>query len=191
MQNTPSSTLIIPTTRLILRQWKEEDVEPFAILNADPRVMEYFPSVKSFEESVKEYEMILAHFKKYGYGWWAVSEIDKVNFIGFIGLRYIDFPSSFTPAVEIGWRLAYNYWKKGYATEGARAALEYGFKTLKLSEIISFTSTSNIRSQAVMKRIGMHHYPKDDFDNPKLPEGHPLRRHALYRLNINNWYKQI
>lgn len=181
---------MIKTNRLILRPWQENDLEPFAKLNADSRVMEYFPSVKTFEESVKEYEAILEQFKKHGYGWWAVSELNKNNFIGFIGLRYIDFPASFTPAVEIAWRLAYDYWGKGYATEGANASLKYGFKVLKLTEIISFTSNPNFRSQAVMKRIGMHHNPEDDFDHPKLSEGHPLRRHILYRLKSNEWQQQ-
>ncbi len=181
---------MIKTNRLILRPWRKDDLESFAELNADSRVMEHFPSVKTFEESTKEYESILEQFKTQGYGWWAVSELNKNNFIGFIGLRYIDFPASFTPNIEIAWRLAYDYWGKGYATEGAHASLEYGFKVLKLPEIISFTSTLNIRSQAVMKRIGMHHCPEYDFDHPKLPEGHPLRKHVFYQLKSNEWYQQ-
>lgn len=182
--------MTIETKRLILRPWKEEDLEPFAQLNADPQVMQYFPAVKTFEESTLEYNAILEHFKKHGYGWWAVSEKNGTNFIGFIGLRYIDFPASFTPAVEIAWRLAYDYWGKGYATEGANASLDYGFKVLELSEIIAVTSIPNIRSQAVMKRIGMHHNTKDDFDHPKLPEGHPLIRHVVYRLDKTDWQRQ-
>lgn len=179
--------MTIRTERLILRHWQENDLESFARLNADPRVMEYFPSVKTFEESSKEYEAILEHFRKYGYGWWAVSEKNKTNFIGFIGLRYIDFPASFTPSVEIAWRLAYDYWRKGYATEGANASLEYGFEVLKLPEIISFTSVPNIRSQAVMERIGMHHDSQDDFDHPKLSKEHKLSRHVLYRIKSSEW----
>ncbi len=146
--------MMIKTNRLILRSWQKEDLLLFAELNADPRVMEYFPSIKSFAESLKEYETIQEHFSNHGYGWWAVSENDKTNFIGFLGLRYIDFPASFTPAVEIAWRLAYDHWGKGYATEGALASLEYGFKELKLKEIISFTSAPNFRSQAVMTVLG-------------------------------------
>lgn len=178
---------MIQTERLVLRPWKEEDLVPFARLNADPRVMEFFPSVKTFKESSNEYEAILEHFKKHGYGWWAVSETNRSNFIGFIGLRYIDFPAVFTPAIEVAWRLAYEYWGKGYATEGAKASLQYGFEILNFSEIISFTSTINIRSQAVMERIGMHHNPKEDFDHPKLPDGHSLKRHVLYRINHSDW----
>lgn len=179
----------IKTKRLLLRQWKESDLDPFAQLNADPCVMEFFPSVKTFEESSKEYEAILEHFKKHGYGWWAVSAINHSDFIGFIGLRYIDFPAAFTPAIEIAWRLSHKYWGKGYATEGANASLQYGFEILNFPEIISFTSIINIRSQAVMKRIGMHHDPKDDFDHPKLPKEDRLSRHVLYRLKASNWQK--
>ena len=104
--------------------------------------------------------------------------------IGFIGLEHVDFVAHFTPAIEIGWRLGFDHWGKGYATEGAKAALQYGFETLKLEEIVSFTAKTNLRSQNVMKKIGMHHDPKEDFDHPKLPDGHPLQRHVLYRLKL-------
>lgn len=181
---------MIKTARLILRPWTDEDLEPFAMMNADPRVMEYFPSTKSYEESLTEYRVILDHFKKHGYGLWAVSEHGKTNFIGFIGLSYIDFPAAFTPTVEVGWRLAYEYWGKGYATEGAKASLKYGFEVLNLQEIISFTSVQNLRSRAVMEKIGMLRDPKDDFDHPKLPEGHRLRRHVLYRLKQTEWHEK-
>lgn len=174
--------MIIKTKRLILRPWQEEDLEPFARLNADPCVMEYFPSVKSYTETVEEYHRILAHFKKYGWGFCAATLATNLEFIGFIGLRFDDFAAPFTPAVEIGWRLASKHWGKGYATEGALASLKYGFENLQLKEVISFTSTLNTRSIAVMKKIGMHHEITDDFDNPKLPENHPLRRHVLYRI---------
>lgn len=182
--------MIIKTKRLILRPWQDADLEPFARINADPRVMEFFPSVKTFKESASEYEAILEHFKKHGYGWWAVSEINNPNFIGFIGLRYLDFSAAFTPAIEVAWRLAYEYWGRGYATEGAKASLQYGFEILNFSEIISFTSTINFRSQAVMERIGMHHNPKDDFDNPKLSQEHRLCRHVLYRISKTDWKKK-
>lgn len=179
--------MFIKTTHLTLRHWQKCDLEPFALMNADPRVMEHFPSIKTFEESLKEYEAILEHFEKHGYGLWAVSENNKTNFIGYIGLRYIDFPAAFTPAVEVGWRLAYDYWRKGYATEGAKASLKYGFEILKLPEIISFTSSENLRSRKVMERIGMHRCEKNDFDHPKLPEGHRLRRHIFYKISQSDW----
>lgn len=179
--------MTIMTKRLVLRPWQEDDLEPFAQMNADSQVREFFPATSTFEESVKENEAIISHFKIHGYGWWAVSEVNKTNFMGFIGLRHIDFPAAFTPAVEVAWRLFPTYWGKGYATEGAKASLRYGFEILKLSDIIAVTSVLNIRSQAVMKRIGMQHETGFDFDNPKLPEGHVLRRHLFYRVKKSDW----
>lgn len=177
----------IKTPRLILRPWQEEDLEPFAALNRDLQVMEYFPSTKTFEESVNEYKRILQHFAQHGWGFFAVSLIGSSAFIGFIGLRYDDFPAHFTPAVEVGWRLKVEHWGHGYATEGAKACLKYGFEKLNLNEIISFTTVQNSRSRRVMEKIGMHPDPKDDFDHPKLLENHPLRRHVLYRLKKSEW----
>lgn len=176
--------MTIQTPRLILRQWRSEDLEPFAQLNADPRVMEYFPATLSPEESDQMAERMEKKIAEKGWGFWAVSLRETDDFIGFIGLNDIDqasFPTSFTPCVEIGWRLALAHWGKGYATEGAKAALAYGFETLLLSEIVAFTAVLNQRSQAVMKKIGMHHDPKDDFLHPKLPEGHPIKPHVLYK----------
>src|SRR5262249_4012190 len=124
---------------------------------------------------------------------WAVAVPGIADFIGFIGLNDVDkstFPTHFAPAVEIGWRLAFEYWGKGYATEGAQAVLKYGFETLNLDEIVSFTAIQNMLSRRIMAKIGMHHDPKDDFDNPKLPEGHHLRKHVLYRLNQTEWHEK-
>lgn len=174
---------ILKTKRLVLRPWKEEDLVPFAALNADPRVMEYFPSTLSRKESDDLAKQISTASEKQGWGLWAVSIPLVADFIGFIGLAKPSFDAHFTPAVEIGWRLAFDYWGKGYATEGAKAALAYGFETLHLPEIVSFTAVQNSRSRHVMEKIGMDHDPKDDFDHPKLPEGHPLRRHVLYRIS--------
>lgn len=179
----------IKTNRLILRPWKDSDLEPFADLNADPRVMEFFPGLKSRGESDESVRIASDHISKTGWGPWAAELIDTGEFIGFIGLSEVPFTAPFTPAVEVGWRLAYNFWGKGYATEGAKAALEYGFKTLGLNEIVSFTTVMNRRSRHVMKKMGMHHDPKDDFDHPKIAEGHPLRRHVLYRLLKSEWEK--
>ncbi|MBA3815534.1 MAG: GNAT family N-acetyltransferase [Parachlamydiaceae bacterium] len=180
---------VIETERLVLRHWQQEDLEYFAAMNTDPHVMEFFPAVKNFDESLREYQAIEKHFENHGYGWWAVSESNNSKFIGFIGLRYIDFPAAFTPAVEIAWRLMYEYWGKGYATEGAIASLEYGFEIQRLPEIISFTSAQNIRSRKVMERIGMQASPKDDFTHPKLQESHPLSKHVFYRINNDEWKK--
>lgn len=179
---------IIQTERLILRQWRQEDLEPFAQLNADPRVREYFPGVLSRQESDASVELMSNHIEKYAWGFWAASLIETDEFIGFIGLEDVHFSAPFnrsTPAIEIGWRLAYNYWGKGYATEGAKGALQYGFNTLNLEEIVSFTAVQNMRSRRVMEKIGMYHDEKDDFNHPKLREDHPLKQHVLYRIKSN------
>ena len=180
----------LKTERLILRPWCEQDLEPFAKLNADPRVMEYFPATLSKAESDQLAGRIKTKMDEKGWGIWAVSVPGVAEFIGFIGLNsedQISFPAPFTPAVEVGWRIAFEYWGKGYATEGAKAALAYGFETLNLGEIVSFTAVQNMRSRRVMERIGMHHDQRDDFDHPKLAEGHPLRKHVLYRLSQEEW----
>ena len=180
----------LKTTRLILRPWREEDLEPFALLNADPRVMEYFPSVLNHKESNDLARRIIANLEEKGWGLWAVSVPGVADFIGFIGLAKPSFEAHFTPAVEVGWRLAFDHWGKGYATEGAKAALAYGFETLQLPEIVSFTAVQNTRSIRIMEKIGMHHDPKDDFDHPKLPKEHKLNRHVLYRLKASEWQQQ-
>ena len=171
----------LQTERLCLRRWLPSDRAPFAALNADPRVMEYFPAPLSRHESDALVTRIEAHFAEHGFGLWAVEIPHVVPFAGFIGLAIPRFTAHFTPCVEIGWRLAAAHWGQGYATEGARAVLRFGFETLGLNEIVSFTVPANHRSRRVMERIGMSHHPVDDFDHPALPAGHPLRRHVLYR----------
>lgn len=188
MQNI-EHTPIIRTDRLILRPWREEDLGLFAKINADPKVMEYFPSILSKEESDSLAEKIQKELTEKKYGLWAVEVSGVAPFIGFIGLHYQDFHAAFTPCVEVGWRLDIQYWGKGYATEGAKAALNYGFKTIGLNEVVSFTAVQNMRSIAVMERIGMSHQESDDFDHPKLPEGRSLRRHVLYRITADEWRK--
>lgn len=181
--------MVIKTDRLILRQWKEEDLELFAQLNADPRVMEYFPALLTRKESDERALCWQEKIEKSGWGFWAVSLPGVAEFIGCIGLLPVQFQAPFTPAVEIGWRLAFDYWGKGYATEGAKASLAYGFQTLLLNEIVAFTTTQNRRSRHVMEKIGMHRYPGDDFDHPNLPKDHPFLRHVLYRIQADEWRK--
>ena len=171
---------MIKTKRLLLRQWQEEDYEPFARMNADPRVMEFFPNLKTRQESDAMIKKMSNHIAQFGWGFWAASLIETDQFIGFIGLEEVSFKATFTPAVEIGWRLCYDFWGRGYASEGALASLQYGFQVLKLDEIVSFTAVQNLRSRAVMERIGMHY--DSDFEHPKLPEGHALRNHVLYKI---------
>lgn len=170
------------TDRLLLRRWRPSDRDPFAAMNADARVMEHFPNLLTREESDATAARIDNHFEQHGFGLWAVEVIGVSPFIGFVGLATPRFEASFTPCVEIGWRLAAEHWGHGYATEGARAAAAFGFESLGLSEIVSFTVPANIRSRRVMEKIGMTNDPADDFDHPLLPAGHPLQRHVLYRL---------
>lgn len=173
---------MIKTPRLILRRWRESDRKPFAALNADPVVMEYFPERLTRQQSESLIEEIEAGLEERGYGLWAVQVEATSEFIGFTGLEVPTFNASFTPAVEVGWRLARSAWGNGYATEAARASLAFGFEEVGLVEIVSFTAATNMRSRAVMDRIGMIHKPGDDFDHPGLPNGHPLSRHVLYRV---------
>ena len=178
---------VIKTDRLMLRQWQEEDLEPLARLNTDPRVMEFLLAPLTREESAARLEAYRKHIREHGWGLWAVSVPGVSDFIGWIGLWPIGFEAHFTPAIEVGWRLLPEFWGYGYATEGARASLRYGFEVLKLGEIVSITVPANVRSRRVMERLGMHRDPKDDFEHPMLSEGHPLRKHVLYRLNANEW----
>lgn len=170
------------TRRLLLRPWKKRDRAPFAALNADPRVMEFFPRTLTRKESDGLIVRIEEHVRERGFGLWAVEVRGGPAFIGFVGLWTPSFEAHFTPCVEIGWRLAFDAWGKGYATEAARAALDFGFEELGLDEIVAFTVTGNLRSRRVMEKLGMRHDPRDDFDHPRIDEGHPLRRHVLYRL---------
>ena len=175
------------TERLLLRRWRPADRDPFAAMNADPVVMEHFLSVMTRAESDAFVDQIEAAFERDGFGLWAVEVRDGSPFIGFVGLNVPRFEAPFMPAVEIGWRLDRHHWGRGYATEAARAVLAVGFHDVGLEEIVSFTSTGNVRSQQVMERIGMHTNPADDFDHPRMPVGHPIRRHVLYRLLRTEW----
>ena len=172
----------IITPRLRLRKWRTSDLGPFAALNADPRVMEHLPKPLDQEETRAMIGRIEEHFRRHGFGLWAVEAPGVAEFIGYVGLSVPSFEAAFMPCVEIGWRLAAGHWGNGYATEAARAALADGLGRLGLKEIVSFTVPANVRSVAVMERLGMKRDPVEDFDHPRLPEGHHLRRHVLYRL---------
>ena len=170
------------TERLLLRQWREQDREPFAAMCADARVMKYFPSTLTREESDALVDRIEETFARRGFGLWAVEIPGVAPFAGFIGLTVPRFEAHFTPCVEIGWRLAGEFWNRGYATEGAKAALAFGWDVLQLDEIVALAVPSNGASLRVMEKLGMTRSPADDFDHPRLPEGHPLKRHVLYRI---------
>jgi RimJ/RimL family protein N-acetyltransferase len=172
----------IRTPRLRVRSWRDEDFESYAAMNADPRVMEYYPGVLSREESQARFALGQARMAEQGYGFWAVEEIGGAPWIGLVGLANPDFSAAFLPAVEVGWRLAAPHWGQGYATEAARAVLAYGFERLALSEIVAFTVPANVRSRRVMDKLGMRYSPDEAFLHPKIPDGHPLQPHVLYRL---------
>jgi ribosomal-protein-alanine N-acetyltransferase len=178
---------VLKTDRLVLRRWRLDDRMPFARMNADPDVMEFFVSPLTREESDAFVDRIEAGFAEDGFGLWAVEEIEAGRFIGFTGLIYQTFQAHFTPAVEVGFRLARHAWGRGYATEAATEAVKYGFEAAGLAEIVSMTAIQNARSQAVMRKLGMTHDPADDFDHPRVPDGHPLKRHVLYRLTAKQW----
>ena len=165
--------------RVVLRQWKESDLEPFAVMNADPEVMRFFPKPLTREESALSMARQRAWIEERGWGWWAV-EVDGV-FAGFTGLSEPKFTSHFTPCIEIGWRLRKEFWGQGFGFEAAKRAMTYAFGELKLSELVSFTAAVNLRSRKLMERLGFSHDSDDDFDHPQIAEGNWLRRHVLYR----------
>ncbi|KUJ82940.1 N-acetyltransferase [Microbulbifer flavimaris] len=182
--------LIEPRTeRLQLRQWRDSDRAPFAKINADPRVMEHFPSALTRTESDAGVDRQIAHIQQHGWGFWAVERLDDGAFIGFVGIKMVSDELPFAPAVEIGWRLAAEYWGQGYATEAAQASLGVAFDRLALEEVMSFTALPNQRSQAVMERLGMQRDP-ETFDHPLVPATSPLRCHCLYRLSRERWRAQ-
>jgi RimJ/RimL family protein N-acetyltransferase len=172
----------LQTDRLILRAWRDDDIAPWAEMSADPRVMEFFPSILARADAEKTAVRMRELLERDGFGWWALEVKGGAPFIGVIALQMVPFEVPFTPAMEVGWRLAFEHWDNGYATEGAQAALRFGFEVLDQEQIVAMTAAINLQSQHVMERLGMTRDPIDDFDHPRLPDGHPLRRHVLYRL---------
>jgi RimJ/RimL family protein N-acetyltransferase len=167
---------------LLLRPWRSEDREPFAALNADPAVMEYFPATLTRPQSDALADRIDGDLQRLGYGLWAVEIPSQAPFIGFLGLLATDDDMPFAPAIEVGWRLARGFWGRGLASEGAQAALAFGFDELALAEIVALTAAGNLRSRRLMERLGMRRDPAEDFAHPALPAGHPLTLHVLYRI---------
>ncbi len=178
------------TERLRLRPWREEDLEPFARLNADSDVMAHFPKTLSREESDAMAARIRDGLALNPFGFWAIEAPGIADFIGYTGLSRPSFAAPFMPAIEVGWRLARKFWGHGYASEAADGALRHAFEALALPEIVAFTVPENMRSRAVMERLGMGRDPSEDFEHPALPEGHPLRWHVLYRITSAEWRAQ-
>lgn len=186
----PRPEVVVPelrTGRLVMRAWRDEDRSPFAALNADPSVMEHFPATLSRAQSDELVDRLVDRWRAGDPSLWAVEVPGVAPFIGYVGLLAPSFEAHFTPCVEVGWRLAAEHWGRGYATEGAAAALTFGVEELGLGEIVSFTVEANSRSRRVMEKLGMHHDPADDFDHPNLPDDHPMQRHVLYRITARQW----
>ena len=170
---------MLTTGRLVLRPWREADLEPFAAMGASRDVMKHFPSLLTRDESAAMIARITDHFAREGFGLWAVQVPGVAPFIGFTGLMR---PRWRPEVVEVGWRLAPEHWGKGYATEAARAAVDFGFSTLGLDEVVAFVLPDNTPSQRVMHRLGMQRDESGDFEHPSIPVGHPMRPHWLFRL---------
>ncbi len=173
---------MIETERLLLRPWRDSDREPFYRITSDPRVMQFFPAIPTRAQSDALIDRCQEHFARHGFTFFASESRETGRLAGFIGLAHTPFQAHFTPCVEIGWRLACEYWNRGLATEGARAALRFGFEQSGLAEIVAFTVPANLRSRRVMEKLGMTRQPADDFEHPGIAEAHPLRRHVLYRI---------
>jgi RimJ/RimL family protein N-acetyltransferase len=172
----------IETQRLLLRPWREADREPWAAMNADPRVRQFFPGLLDRERSDASIDLFMERLARDGFTFWAMEEKATGAFVGFTGLSRVDFEAPFTPCVEVGWRLAHAFWKRGLASEAALASLDFGFDRQHLPEIVAFTTSRNLRSRRVMERIGMRRDPHGDFIHPKMPPDHPLQPSVLYRI---------
>ena len=177
---TPAPTIYAP--RLQLRTWQDSDIEPWIAMGADDRVMEFFPGTYDRAKAISIAALIRAALDTNGYGWWVLEPKEGPSFGGVIALQAVPFEAPFTPAIEVGWRLPFDLWGKGYATEGARAALDFAFEKLQVEEVVAMTSAINLRSQRVMERLGMTRDPADDFDHPRIEPGSRIQRHVLYRI---------
>ena len=190
MLRTFAAPVELRTPRLLLRQWKDDDLEAWATMNADPAVRRYFPSVHTHAEALGEAGRIRASIAQRGWGMWAVEVPGVHAFAGFVGLNIPGYEAPWMPAVEIGWRLAPAAWHQGYATEGAAAALHFAFTQLELPQVVAMSVPPNTPSHAVMERIGMVRDPEADFDHPRVPTDWPLKRHILHRITAEQWQAQ-
>jgi RimJ/RimL family protein N-acetyltransferase len=172
---------ILETARLRLRDWRDEDVEAWVRMNADPQVREFFPNVATRPESLDAADRLRTGLQRDGYGWWVLAAKDDDAFAGAIALQAVPFEARFTPAYEIGWRLQVDAWGRGYASEGAAAVMQFAFDHLRFPSVVALTAAINLRSRAVMQRLGMTYDPGDDFEHPRLAAGDRLRHHVLYR----------
>ena len=178
-------TLILETERINLRRWEDDDRIPFARMNGDPLIMEYLPRAMTESDSNKLVDRFIKHFDKHNYGLYVLERKEDGAFMGFTGLQRVPFKAHFTPATEIAWRLDYEFWGQGYASEAAKAVLAHGFEDCGLAEVVAFSVFDNKRSIGVMEKIGMSEVKDGAFDYPKLPKGHPLGSFVLYHASQN------
>ena len=176
-----SKKIHIETERLILREWEESDLKDFARMNGDPMVMQYLPRLLDEKASKRHIKEFQKHFKKYGYGLYVLELKDTGEFVGFTGLKNLEIDVPFAPAVELAWRIDYEYWGKGYGSEAAKAVMEYAFNDLGMKELIAFTVYDNERTIHLMDKLGFEYQEGKDFDYPALKKGHPLGRFVLYK----------
>jgi RimJ/RimL family protein N-acetyltransferase len=187
MTDLSAELLTLRAPRLLLRAWRDSDLAACAAMNADSEVMQHFPATLSPHANAQLVERNQEHIRQHGFGLWALEIPGELAFAGFVGLLRVGFTAHFTPAVEIGWRLVRPAWGHGFATEAAQSVLRHAFAGLQLKQVVSFTAPGNHRSQAVMRRLGMHTQARDNFEHPRLPVGHPLSVHVLYQLHRNEW----
>ncbi|WP_316858343.1 GNAT family N-acetyltransferase [uncultured Cohaesibacter sp.] len=185
------SNFTLSTARLKIRSWRQSDSEPYASINADPRVREFLGDPLTRLQSDAQIREFDRHERRHGFTFWAMEIPNVKPCIGFVGLQRTDYESHFTPAIEIGWRLDPSCWGHGYATEGASAVLRHAFEKLGLEEVVAVTVPQNVKSQSVMKRLGMTYSPEDDFDHPEEETGHPLQRSVLYRIRRDQFVTKI
>lgn len=177
----------LETQRLLLRAWRDADLDPLAEICADPLVMRYFPGLLTRDECAAAIARCRLHFIRHGFGFWALERKSDGRFIGLTGLSWSRLPLPFCPAVEIGWRLARDQWGQGLAREAAEASLACAFEQLELPDVVAYTAAGNELSLRLMRTLGMQAEPHEDFDHPNLPGGHPLRVHRLYRIRRDDW----
>jgi len=178
------------TQRLILRSWRDSDRQPFAGMSEDADVMEYLRPLSTRDECNAWIDFQINHQSSHGFCLWALESRASGIFMGAVGLLRVSFAARFTPAVEVGWRLARPFWGQRFAVEAARAALQFGYEEICLTEVVAHASVQNGRSRRMMAKLGMSHDCTDDFDRPRIPESDPLRRHVLYRLTRDAWLSQ-
>jgi len=173
--------IILETARLVMREWRTEDFDPFHAMNRDPYVRQFYADHNSVQQSRDFLARAKERDLRDGYFFQPIIEKASNSFIGYVGLSKIDFEAAFTGSTEIGWTLRHDNWGKGYATEMAGALIDHAFAVLELAEVIAFTVPINARSRRVMEKLGMNHEEDEGFEHPMVPEGHPYRFQVLYR----------